>query len=79
MLLSRKSISANLSSFMTRERSKAIMKRSKLRNRFLKQKSEVSRETYTTQRNYSVNLLRKTEREYFANIKVNNIADYKKF
>ena len=79
MLLSRKSVLANLSSFMTRERSKAIMKRSKLRNRFLKQKSEVSRKAYTTQRNYSVNRLRKTEREYFANIKVNNIADYKKF
>ena len=37
------------------------MKRSKLCNRFLKEKSEVSR------------------REYFANIKINNIADNKKF
>ena len=55
------------------------MKSSKLRNRFLKQNREVSRKTYTTQRNYFVNLLRKTEREYFANVKVNNIAAYKKF
>ena len=54
MLLSRKSISANQSNFMTRELSKAIMKRSKLHNRFLKEKSEVSRKAYTTQRNYCV-------------------------
>ena len=65
---------------MTRELSKAIMKRSKLRKRFLKEKEkgEVSRRAYTTQRNYCVNLMRKTKREYFANIKINNIADNKK-
>ena len=53
------------------------MKRYELRNRFLKEKSEVSRRAYTKQRNYCVNLLRK--RECFANIKINNIADNKKF
>ena len=55
------------------------MKRSKLHNSFLKEKSEVFRKAYTTQRNYRINLLRKTKREYFANIKINNIADNKKF
>ena len=64
---------------MTRELSKAIMKRSKLHNRFLKEKSEVSKKAYTTQRNYCVNLLRKTKKEYFANIKINYIGDNKKF
>ena len=64
---------------MTGKLSKAIMKRSKLRNRFLKEKSEVSRKAYNIQRNYCVNLLRKTKREYFANIKINNIADNNKF
>ena len=44
-----------------------------------KEKSEVSRKAYTTQRNYFVNLLRKTKREYFTNIKVSNITDNKKF
>ena len=39
-------ITANESNFMTRQLSKAIMKRSKLRNRFLKEKSEVSRKGY---------------------------------
>ena len=80
MLLSKKKyIRANQSNFMTRKLSKAIMKRSKLRNRFLKEKSEASRKAYNIQRNYCVNLLKKTKREYFANIKINNIADNKKF
>ena len=64
---------------MTREFSKAIIEKSKLRNTFLKEKSEVSRKAYTTQTNYCVNLLRKTIREYFANIRINNIADNSKF
>ena len=63
---------------MTGKLDKAIMKRSKLRNRFLKEKREASRKAYNMQRNYCVNLL-KTKREYFANVKINNIADNKKF
>ena len=35
--------------------------------------------TGNIQRNYCVNLLKKTKKEYFANIKINNIADNKKF
>ena len=66
-------IRTNQRNFMTRELSKAIMKRSKLRNRFIK-KSEVSRKVYTAQKIYYVNLLRKTKRKYFANVKINNIA-----
>ena len=58
---------------MRRELSKAIVKKSKLRNRLLQEKSEVSRKAYT--RNYYVNLLRETKREYFANIKINKIAN----
>ena len=48
MPLSRKSVSEkNQSNLVTKELSKAIMKRYKLRNRFLKEKSEVSRKAYT--------------------------------
>ena len=39
---------------MTGRLSKAIIKRSKLRNRFLKEKSEVSRKADNIQRNYCV-------------------------
>ena len=62
---------------MTWKLSKAILKRSKLHNRFLKEKSEASRKAYNIQRNYCVNLLKKTKREYFADIEINNIADKK--
>ena len=80
MLLSKKMyIRANQSNFMTRKLSKAIMKRSKLLNRFLKEKNEASRNVYSIQRNYCVNHLKKTKREYFANIKIDNIAHNKKF
>ena len=45
MPLSREGISKN---FVTRELCKASMKRSNLRNKFLIDKSEVSRKAYTT-------------------------------
>ena len=64
---------------MTGKLSKAIMKRYKLHNRFLKEKGEVSRKAYNIQRIYCVNNLEKIKREYFAYIKTNNIADNKKF
>ena len=52
------------------------MKNSKLHYRFLKEKSEVSRKTYTMQRNYFVHpkwiTKRITKREYFAKLKFNN-------
>ena len=52
--IKKKYIRANQSNFMTRKLSKAIMKRSKLRNRFLKEKNEASRKAYNIQRNYCV-------------------------
>ena len=68
----KKYIRANQSNFMTGKLSKAIMKRSKLSNRFMKEKSEASRKACNIQKNYCANLLKKSKREYFANIKINN-------
>ena len=64
---------------MTKDLIKAIMKRSKLRNTFLKEKSDSARKAYTSQRNICVNLLRKTKKNYFANLDVNSITDNRKF
>ena len=65
---------------MTGKFSKVIMKRSKLRNKEKKKdKSEVSRKAYNAQKKCCVNLLRKTKWKYFANTKIHNIADNKKF
>ena len=77
--IKKKYIRANQSSFMTRELGKAIMRRSKLRSRLLKDKSEVSRKTYTIQRNYWLNLFKKFNRRYLANIKISNSTDNKAF
>ena len=64
---------------MTKDLNKGIMKRSKLRNTFLKEKSDPARKAYTSQRNLFVNLLRKTKKNYFANLDVNFITDSRKF
>ena len=65
--------------FMTKDLSKEIMKRSRLRNRFLEDKSLENRMLYTQQRNPSGSLLRKTKIRYDANPNKNKILDNKRF
>ena len=45
----------------------------------MKEKSDSARKAYTSQRNLCVNLLRKTKKNYFANLDVNSITDSRKF
>ena len=47
--------------FITKDLSKAIMKRSKLRNNYLKNKTDANRMLYKKQRNYCVSLLEKVK------------------
>ena len=56
MLPLKKYISGNNSPFIYRILSKEIMKRYRLRNTFLKNKSETDRKNYVKQRNYCVSL-----------------------
>ena len=63
---------------MTKEFNKAIMTQSRLGNKYLKEKSAGSKITYSKQRNYCVNLLRRTKKNYFANINISSITDNKK-
>ena len=53
--------------FMTNKLRKAIMTRSKLRNKILKTGSEESRSRFYRQRNFCVSLLHKTKRRFFGN------------
>ena len=53
---------------MTKELSKAVMNRSKLRNKFLKTRNEESRRRFKRQRNLCVSLLRKTKRRFSGKI-----------
>ena len=63
-----KYIRANNSSYMTKSLRKEIMLRSRLRNKFLKTKTEESKQLYNKQRNLCVTLLRKAKRNYFSEL-----------
>ena len=69
-----KYIRANNSPFMNNDLSKAIMVRSRLRNKFLKLKTNESREAYQTQRNYCVSLLRQAKKKLYETLSPNLIC-----
>ena len=62
--------SFNEGPFMTKELHNATMKRSRYRNKFLKDKSETSRENYKIQRNLCKKLSRKTKKSYFESLNI---------
>ena len=55
--LKQKHIRSNLSPFMNKDIHKAIMTRTRLRNRFLKEPTQMNRLAYKKQRNYYVSLM----------------------
>ena len=77
--LKKKYLRANHSKFVAEELSKVIMLRSKLRERFLKDRTEESRCKYKKQRNVCVYLIKKGKKDYYENIDVSNSTDSNKF
>ena len=75
----KKYLRANYSKFVNKELSKAMMLRTKLRNKFLKQKSTETRSAYNKQRNVCVTILHKAKISYFGNLDIKNLTDNKKF
>ena len=73
-----KYIRANNFPFMNNELPKAIMVRSRLRNKYLKLKTIESKDAYKRQRNYCVSLLRKIEKNFYEHLNHNIISDNKK-
>ena len=55
------------------------MTRSRLRNKFKKNRTDDNRKAYNTQRNKCVNLLRKNKRDYYHKLNVKKLTDNKKF
>ena len=55
------------------------MARSKLKMRYKLDRATNNFENYKKQRNICVNLLRKSEKQYFGNAYVKNLTDNKKF
>ena len=72
-------IRANNSAFMNKSLCKAIMVRSRLRNRFLRLKTKEAKDAYKIQRNYCVSLLRYSKRCFYENLDTKLIIDNKKF
>ena len=77
--LKTKYIRANDSPFVTKELRKEHMKRSRLRNKFLRIRSEENRNVYKLQRNKCVCLLKKTKQSYYAKLNPSDVCDNKKF
>ena len=65
--------------FITKDLSKAIMKKSRPCNNFLKNKTGKIKSLYTKQRNYCASLLKKSKRKYSANLNEKDILDNKLF
>ena len=68
----------NNKTFITKELRKKIMKRSKLKNLFNKNKNQENWCKYKTQRNCRVNLLCKTKKQYYKNLDIKEVTDNKK-
>ena len=65
--------------FMNKDLSKAIMDRTRFRNKFLKNRNDENRKKYSKQRNHCVSLLRKTKKQCYEDLNEKNILDNKKF
>ena len=75
----KKYVRGNNKRFMNKALSKAIMQRTKLRNKFLKDPSAENKFSYNKQRNWCISPLRKEKKKYFANLNKKDITDNKIF
>ena len=64
---------------MNKELPKEITHRTRLRNNFLRNKSDENKRKYSKQRNYCVSLLRKIKKNYYSNLDKKKITDNKTF
>ena len=77
--LKKKYLRANDGPFMTKALRKAMMHRKKLRNRYVKSRTEDNLKAFKKQRNFCVKLLRKTKSDYCRNLDLGDLADNRKF
>ena len=67
--MKQKYIRANQGRFMTKNKHKGIMKRSRI-NKFLSHRTEIPRKEYKKQRKIWVNLLKRAKEGHFANLNI---------
>ena len=78
-IIKEKKVRANNAPFMDKALCKAIMTRSRLRNRFLKNPNIFDRASYKKQRSFCVSLLRNTKRNFYKNLDLKTITNNKSF
>ena len=64
---------------MNKKLRKEIMKRSRLRNKFLNTKSNIDRKAYNEQRNYVASPLRNEEKNFYSNLDTKVVTDNRTF
>ena len=77
--LKKKYLRANHSRFISKELRKEIMLWSKLRNKFLEDKTDEERTKYRKQRNICLQLLRRAKRNYYNDLDLSNVTGNRKF
>ena len=77
--IKKKILRFNHNPFMNKALRKAIMVKSKLKNKYNKNRTGENWDSYKKQRNFCVNLTRKTKKDYFNNLNIKNITDNKAF
>ena len=77
--LKKRYVRANQAPLINKKINKEIMKRSRLRNKFLNSKSDVDHRAYNKQRNLCVSLIRKEKKSFFSNLNTKDINENKTF
>ena len=77
--IKKKILRFNDNPFMTKALRKAIMHRSKLKNIFHKTRAKEDWNNYKKQRNFCVNLLRNTKKDYFQKLNIKDLTDNKNY
>ena len=77
--LKEKTVRGNNAPFMNKALSKAIMTRSKLKNKFNNFPTKENELLYKKQRNFCVNLLKRVKKDYYNNLDTNIFKDNKTF
>ena len=77
--MKKKVVRTNDKPYMTRILRKAIMRRSTLKNKYLKEKTDVSLKAFKKQKNYTKRLAKRERTKYFANLDLNKYTDNIRF
>ena len=72
-------VRANQASFINSKIHKEVMRRTRLRNKFIDSKTDADRIAYNKQRNYCVSLIRKEKKAYYSNLNIRDVTNNKTF